>query len=166
MAYNVAIGVDFMPVYEMGERPVMRRNGIEFDVRVRGFGEFRGRGHLVLTTRRLIIVNRCTVMPAFKSFSFPLVNTHREVLKVGLMGRFHVDAHCRPHGGLIPTDAIFKIWFNQGGALIFQHIYKNLLIRSKMGWNADQMMMEMQAAAFQQQVRGFGPCNETTLFIT
>lgn len=136
MAYNIALSADFMPVYEMGEQPVMRRNGIEFHIHVRMMGDFRGKGHLVLTTRRLIIVNRCTVMPAFKSFSLPLNNTHREVLKMGLMGRFHVDAHCRPHNGLIPTDAHFKIWFNQGGAMIFQHIYKNLLVRSKMGWDS------------------------------
>ena len=119
MAYNVALTADFMPIYEVGEMPVLRRNGIEFHIHVRMMGDFRGRGHLILTTRRLIIVNRCPMMPQFRSFSLPLFNTHREHMKIGMMGRLHVEGHCRPHNCLIPTDAHFKIWFNDGGAMIF-----------------------------------------------
>ena len=67
-----------MPVREMNEEFVLRRNGVEFHVQVRGLGEFKGHGHVILTTRRLIYVNRDMVMPAFRSFSLPYVETHNE----------------------------------------------------------------------------------------
>lgn len=61
--------------------------------------------------------------------------------------------------------AHYKIWLNQGGAAIFQHVYKHLLVRAKEKRAMNEIMMEMRGAAFQQQIRGFGNCGETEMFI-
>ena len=167
MAYNVEIDMNFMPVCEMDERFVMRRDGVEHHIHVRGLGEFKGKGHLVLTTRRLVIVNRdFTLFPEFKSFSFPLRETHDERFEEGMMGRFHIDAKCRPHMGAIPNAAHFKLWFDMGGALVFQHYYKRCLIRAKEGLGADAMLMEFRAMEFQNELNAFGDMGgETTILI-
>mmetsp|Transcript_17487 Transcript_17487/g.12515 ORF Transcript_17487/g.12515 Transcript_17487/m.12515 type:complete len:178 (-) Transcript_17487:648-1181(-) len=166
MAYNVEIDAEFMPVRDMDEQFVMRRNGVEHKVHVRGLGEFKGKGHLILTTKRLVFVNRDFEMPEFKSFSFPLRETHNEKFEQGMAGRFHIDAHCRPLMGLIPNQAEFKLWFDMGGALVFQHFYKRCLIRAKEGMMADAMMMEFRAAEFQNELMGFGDAGmDTTIYI-
>lgn len=98
----------------------MRRHGVEFHVNVNEMGEFRGKGHIVLTTRRLVVVNRDEEMPDFASFSFPLTETHNENFEQGMGGRFHLHAHCRPFMELIPDNAHFKLWLeDDAGSLVF-----------------------------------------------
>mmetsp|Transcript_61903 Transcript_61903/g.85340 ORF Transcript_61903/g.85340 Transcript_61903/m.85340 type:complete len:196 (-) Transcript_61903:124-711(-) len=166
MAYNVQIDAEFMPMRE-NEEFVLRRNGVEFHVHVHGLGEFKGHGHIILTTRRLVYVNRDQMMPAFRSFSLPYLGTHDEKMNMGMMGRFHCDGKCHPHMGLIPHPAHFKFWLNQGGILQFQHIYKHLLIRAKENRACADMMMEMRGPAFMGPLNGMGDMGgETTLYIS
>lgn len=67
-----------MPIRDMNEEFLVRRNYIEFHIHVRGRGDFRGHGHLCLTTKRLVIVNRDPAMAMWKSFSFPNFHVFNE----------------------------------------------------------------------------------------
>jgi len=130
----------------MNEEFVLRRNFIEFHVHVRMRGDFKGKGHLILTTKRLILVNREN--PVWRSWSFPNVFVHKERFEMGALGRFHIDAHCRHQGSALNHPAHFKIWFNQGGALRFQHIYQFVLFKTKERMEFRMMMAEMRQPMF------------------
>eukprot|EP00352_Strombidinopsis_acuminata_P006905 CAMPEP_0176375174 /NCGR_PEP_ID=MMETSP0126-20121128/27322_1 /TAXON_ID=141414 ORGANISM="Strombidinopsis acuminatum, Strain SPMC142" /NCGR_SAMPLE_ID=MMETSP0126 /ASSEMBLY_ACC=CAM_ASM_000229 /LENGTH=89 /DNA_ID=CAMNT_0017736143 /DNA_START=124 /DNA_END=389 /DNA_ORIENTATION=+ len=67
LALDCALDGEFMPMRDMNEEFILRRNFIEFHVHVNGRGDFRGKGHLVLTTKRLVLVNRED--PNWRSFS-------------------------------------------------------------------------------------------------
>lgn len=84
---------------------------------------------------------------------------------MGMMGRFHCEAWCQNHRSVFGHPAHYKIWLNQGGAAIFQHIYKRLLLRAKERRDMNAIMMEMRGAAFQQEIRGFGNCGETQMLM-
>ena len=71
-----------MPFYEPGEMPVFRQNGLEFTVDCGGsFGEYKGKGHAILTTRRLILINTEIIGKDFRSFSLPYDNTFEEFMR-------------------------------------------------------------------------------------
>lgn len=113
---DCTLNSEFMPIKDRNEEFLVRRNAIEFHVHIRGRGDFRGHGHLILTTKRLVLVNRDPAMVMWKSFSFPNVHVFNERFELGMMGRFHIDAHCRNDAGLLPHPAHYKIWFQHGGA--------------------------------------------------
>jgi len=153
---------DFMPVKDMNEEFILRRNFIEFHIHVKGRGDFKGKGHLVLTTKRLVLVNREN--PVWRSWSLPLLHTFNEQFEEGMGGRFFINAHCRNDGGLLPHPAHFKVWFNQGGALRFQHIYKRVLIRAKERVEFGLIMGEFRSPVFIEECNRFGPCPEETVY--
>ena len=121
MALNIELDAAFMPIYEPGEFPILKQYGIKFHIHVGGtIGRHEGRGHAILTTRRLILVNRETIFRDFRSFSVPYMNTYEEFLEMGLLGRLHIYGKCRPViFGLFPDDTKFKIWFEMGGSMHF-----------------------------------------------
>jgi len=141
---------------------VLRRNFIEFHIHVEDQGHFRGNGHLVLTTKRLVLVNRDD--PSWGSFSLPLVQTFDEQFEEGMAGRFHINAWCRNDMGLLPNNAHFKVWFNQGGGLRFQHTYRHVMRRAKEGLDFNGIIVEMQQPDFMDPFNGFGPCDEEEVF--
>jgi len=161
LALDCALDGEFMPIKDMNEEFILRRNFIEFHIHVRDRGDFRGKGHLVLTTKRLVLVNRED--PAWGSFSLPNVHVFDERFELGMGGRFHIDAHCRNDRGLLPHPAHYKVWFNQGGADRFSHLYKHVILRSKEMRDCAAIMIEMRDPMFNQRVMGFPPCQEETL---
>mmetsp|Transcript_61904 Transcript_61904/g.85346 ORF Transcript_61904/g.85346 Transcript_61904/m.85346 type:complete len:99 (-) Transcript_61904:562-858(-) len=55
---DCALDARMMPIKEGDEEFVMRRNGVEFQILIMGVGEFKAHGHAILTTKRLVLVNR------------------------------------------------------------------------------------------------------------
>jgi len=129
MQLDVALDGELVPIKEGDEEFVMRRNGVNFHVHVNREGEYEGEGHLILTTKRLILVNRG--MTIFKSFSMPLVHIHAENFEMGAMGKFHVRGKCKPGMLNIKHPAEFNIRFNQLGAIHFQRMFERCLILSR-----------------------------------
>ena len=146
MQLDVGLDGEMVPVKEMDEEFVMRRNGVEFKVNVNMEGEYQGEGHLMLTTKRLVLVNRG--MTIFKSFSMPLVHVHDEFFKEGMMGKFHVEGKCKPGMLNIKHKAEFNLKFNQLGAIHFQEVFKTCIIRAKEQRDAQAMMMELRGPEF------------------
>lgn len=165
MLRDPRLGPDMMPIKEPGEEFVMRRNGVEFAIHIRGLGHLKAHGHAILTTRRLVLVNRAP--SEFKSFQFPLLHTFNEQFKPGLRGRFHCEATVRPIRSLFGHPANIKLWFNQGGALVFQSFYKRLIIRAKEQRDAAAIMAELRGPQFQAEVARCGPAGtETVIFVS
>eukprot|EP00352_Strombidinopsis_acuminata_P008096 CAMPEP_0176363274 /NCGR_PEP_ID=MMETSP0126-20121128/19006_1 /TAXON_ID=141414 ORGANISM="Strombidinopsis acuminatum, Strain SPMC142" /NCGR_SAMPLE_ID=MMETSP0126 /ASSEMBLY_ACC=CAM_ASM_000229 /LENGTH=170 /DNA_ID=CAMNT_0017719511 /DNA_START=292 /DNA_END=804 /DNA_ORIENTATION=+ len=162
LTLDCALDAEFLPIRDMNEEFILRRNFIEFHIHVRGRGDFRGKGHLVLTTKRLVLVNREN--PIWRSFSLPNFHVFNERFELGMAGRFHIDGHCRNDMGLLPHPAHFKVWFNQGGADRFQHIYKHVIFRSKERVLFGPMMAEMRQPMFIETVNRYPVCNEETIF--
>lgn len=157
---DAPLDMEFMPVKDMNEEFILRRNFIEFHIHVRDRGDFRGKGHLVLTTKRLVLVNRENTM--FKSWSLPLLHTFNEQFEEGM--RFHINAHCRHEGALgINHPAHFKVWFNQGGAARFAIIYRKALIRARERVEFGAMMAEFRGP-FLVEVNALPMQQEETIF--
>lgn len=55
---DCALDARMMPIKEGNEEFVMRRNGVEFHIHIKGVGDFKAHGHAILTTKRLVLVNR------------------------------------------------------------------------------------------------------------
>lgn len=90
-----------------------------------------------------------------------------EQFKPGLKGRFHCEATVRPIRSAFGHPANIKIWFNQGGALIFQSYYKRLIIRAKEQKDCAAIMAELRGPQFQAEIARAGPAgNETVIFIS
>jgi len=154
MQLDVALDGEMVPIKEADEEFVMRRNGIVFHVHVNREGEYKGEGHLLLTTKRLILVNRG--MTIFKSFSMPLVHIHEENFEMGDLGKFHVRGKCKPGMLNIKHPAEFNIKFDQLGAIHFQEVFRFCLIKAKEQRDAQAMMMELRGPEFQARFMGLG----------
>ena len=55
----------------------MHRKGIEFEVKINGMGKLSGKGKLILTTCRLVLINE-KGKGDFKAFDLPFANTYKE----------------------------------------------------------------------------------------
>jgi hypothetical protein len=77
MALNPPINGSGMPHRVQGEFFCLQREGIEFHLKIDGLGKLKGKGFVVVTTARLILLN--PMGPAdFKAFDLPLALTHHE----------------------------------------------------------------------------------------
>lgn len=85
---------------------------------------------------------------------------------MGLKGRFHCDATVQPTRSTFGHPANIKMWFNQGGAAIFQSYYKRLIIRAKERRDSVAIMAELSGPQFQAEIARCGPVGtETVVFV-
>ena len=83
-----------------------------------------------------------------------------------MRGRFHCEATVKPLRSAFGHPANLKLWFNEGGALIFQNFYKRCLIRAKEQLDCAAIMMELRGPQFQGELARCGPATgETVVFV-
>ena len=68
---------DGEPLRVDGEHFVLKRKGIEFHVNVKGIGKLKGKGRVILTTCRLILINDKDDKD-LKCIDLPYANTYEE----------------------------------------------------------------------------------------
>lgn len=80
MAINQPMGKDDKwPLKLPGEHFIMERKSIEFEVIVKTIGTFKGAGRLLLTTKRIILVNdQGNKDDKLKTFDLPLTLIFKE----------------------------------------------------------------------------------------
>ena len=162
MALDIEIDAEFMPVYEFDEKPVMRQNGLKFHL-ITGMDNREGHGHAILTTKRLILVNRGN--GPWRSFSLPYMHTEAEVFDLGPAGNPRVCGLCHPHMGLLPVDTEYKIHFERGGSVHFQRVYERLLRRCREQWEMDRVYGEFMGEEFRAEWGGYGENGEVVILV-
>ena len=55
----------------------MHRKGVEFKLQIENMGKLNGKGKLILTTLRLVLINKNS-SGEFKAFDIPHANTFKE----------------------------------------------------------------------------------------
>ena len=76
MALNPPISPLGDPFRVPGEHFVLWRKGIEFHIDIQGMGKLKGKGKLILTTLRLVLVTDSN--PDFRAFDIPFANLYGE----------------------------------------------------------------------------------------
>ena len=77
MALNPPQAADGEPHRVEGEHFVLKRKGIEFQINIKGMGKLKGKGGVILTTCRLILIN-IKDDKNLKAFDLPYANTYGE----------------------------------------------------------------------------------------
>jgi hypothetical protein len=89
------------------------RKGIDFEVKVDGLGKFKGRGHLVLSTTRVVLINN-KQDSQLKAFDLPLALISGEKFEQPILGANYWKGTSKPLNNTLPGNAHFKIWFMEG----------------------------------------------------
>ena len=76
MALNPPLGPDGDPYRVAQEHFILHRKGTEFHIEIEGMGTLKGKGKLVLTTLRLVLLN--DKGGELRAFDVPHANTFKE----------------------------------------------------------------------------------------
>ena len=113
------------PLRVAGETFVMVRDGIEFQINVKGMGKLKGEGKLIVTTCRLVLVNFKKNNNDFRAFDLPMALTFSEKFCQPIFGANYWYGKCKPLHNSLPGECEFKIWFMEGGCNRFLHVVRN-----------------------------------------
>ena len=99
---------------------------MEFEVKIDGMGKLKGRGDLVLTSQRIVLINsRGKSSDSFKAFDIPLALTFKESFEQPIFGANYIKGKCKPLvPGSLPGDPQFKCWFMEGGCQRFLQAWR------------------------------------------
>ena len=104
-----------------GETFILDRKGMEFEVKIDGIGKMKGKGNMVLTSQRIVLLN-CNGKSgdSFKAFDIPLALMYNESFEQPIFGANYIKGKCRPLvPNSLPSDPQFKCWFMEGGCQRF-----------------------------------------------
>ena len=73
MALNPKLGSDNQPLRHQNERDHLEVTGVEFEVNIDKMGKYKGKGRLVVSSLRLILINDRGKKGALKVFELPLI---------------------------------------------------------------------------------------------
>lgn len=113
MALNPPTDGNRDPFRVPGEHFVLWRCGVEFHLNIDGMGKLKGKGKLIITTLRLVLINEAGV--DFKAFDIPYGNLFNEKFCQPIFGSNYWEGSVKPLFNSLPGDTHFKIWFTEGG---------------------------------------------------
>lgn len=115
MALNPPQDQSGNPLRVNGEHFILDRKGIEFQVKIDGMGKLKGKGQMILTSNRLILVNK-KQNDVLKAFDLPLALMFGESFEQPIFGANYITGKVKPlMQGSLPSDPVFKAWFMEGG---------------------------------------------------
>ena len=76
MALNPPTAPDGDPYRVANEHFILHRKGTEFQIDIEGMGKLKGKGKMILTTLRLVLINKQG--GELKAFDLPHANTYKE----------------------------------------------------------------------------------------
>ena len=85
-----------------GETFILDRRGMEFEIKIEGIGKMKGKGNMVLTSQRLVLLN-CRGNPKddLKAFDIPLALMFNESFEQPIFGANYIKGKCKP---LVPNS--------------------------------------------------------------
>ena len=171
MALNPPICSNWEPLRVQGEHFCLQRMGVEFELNIKGMGKLKGKGKVIVTTVRMVLINP-EGKADFKSFDLPLALTHHEKFEQPMFGANYWTGQCRPLNNSLPGEITFKIWFMDGGCQKFvKTIRNNLKIMRehsrRPGSNYQQaIIQEYSAPGYSNQFALYDPSDPSTIYVT
>ena len=104
----------------------MHRKGTEFELDIEGMGKLKGKGKMILTTLRLVLIN--DNKGELRAFDIPHGNTFKEKFQQPFFGSNYWEGKCLPLFNSLPGQVSFKIWFTEGGCSGFNRVYRSTLM--------------------------------------
>ena len=79
MALNPPVGADGQPLRLETEHFILERREIDFEVKIDSIGKLKGKGRLILTSQRIVLINdRGKASDKLKTFDLPLYHIYKE----------------------------------------------------------------------------------------
>merc|ERR1719329_295733 len=121
MALNPPISNDGQPLRLPNEHVYLETTGIDFQVTIESIGKFKGKGRMVITSKRIVLINdRGNKSDQLKSFDLPLVLLFKVKFEQPIFGFNYYTGMCKPlPESSLTSYPVFKIWFMYGGADAF-----------------------------------------------
>ena len=93
-------------------------------------GKLKGKGVGILTTHRILLVNRNSGSDAFKVFELPLHLMFSESFEQPIFGANYIKGATKPlTQNSLPADPHFKMWFMNGGCGKFLKSWRLMLTK-------------------------------------
>lgn len=151
MALNPPLDQNRIPLRIAGEFFVMKRGHISFEFKVQRGNTYKGDGDVILTTNRIICVNK--KQGSFKAFEVPIGLTTKASFEQPIFGANYLTGKCNPLMNILPGETTFKIWFMSGGFGTFVPTYLKMIHSAQKNQRKmiDQnMMMAFQSGNYKQ----------------
>ena len=130
-------------------------------------GKLKGKGRLILTTLRLVLIaDRST---DFRAFDIPFANLYGEKFQQPVFGSNYWEGKVKPLFNSLPGDASFKIWFTEGGCQCFNRVFRNnihFVRTSKAKDVSAALAAEYNSPQFQQNFALFDPSDPCKIYVT
>jgi len=130
-------------------------------------GTLKGKGRLILTTLRLVLVNEHG--KDFRAFDVPYANLFLEKFQQPVFGANYWEGTVKPLFNSLPGDVHFKIWFMEGGCQAFNRVFRNNIhaIRSNKGGDVSSALAaDYMSPSFQQNFAFFDPSDPCKIYVT
>jgi hypothetical protein len=102
---------------------------VEFEVKVPEMGKLKGKGTMILTTNRIILLNS-KGNGDFKAFDLPLALMFKESFEQPIFGANYIKGTCMPlQPGALPGNPEWKVWFMNGGCGRFLKTWRMALFK-------------------------------------
>lgn len=106
---------------------------------------------MLVTTNRLVLINLKGMHKSdFKAFDIPHVLTFKEKFEQPIFGANYWSGVTKPLMNSLPNDAVFKIWFMEGGNGKFNKIYRETLatVRKNSRAGLQSLIQEFSSSSF------------------
>lgn len=169
MALNPPLSADGIPLRVPGEYFVLSRTDMEFEIKISGLGTLTGKGNLILTTARMVLLNY-QKSPKWRAFDIPLALMSKDTFEQPIFGANYICGEVLPLLGLLPGPATYKAWFMSGGCTKFLRCYHYVVdkLRAAMRSHtyASHFLPQFSSGSIQAQFTAFADANDpTVLFV-
>lgn len=130
MALNPPLTLNGDPCRVEGEFFIMKRDGIEFEMKVENGNKYSAKGFCILSTSRIVCINN-DKSSLFKCFDLPLLHISKESFEQPIFGSNYITGICSPLFNLLPGNIKFKIWFTHGGCGTFIPAFFDVISKVK-----------------------------------
>jgi hypothetical protein len=127
MAMNPNMNNFGEPIRNLGELFILRRDNVELLYTNQSGVTFKGAGFVILTSTRIIGVNRDKSKTPWTAYEIPYFLSKRYEYKTPFFGSTYVKGRVTPvFGG---GEAIWKLWFNNGDGVTFMNVL-NIMVEN------------------------------------
>lgn len=130
MALNPPLTINGDPCRVEGEFFIMKRDGIEFEMKIENGNKYSAKGFCILSTSRIVCINN-DKSSLFKCFDLPLLHISKESFEQPIFGSNYITGICSPLFNLLPGNIKFKIWFTHGGCGTFIPAFFDVISKVK-----------------------------------
>ena len=151
------------PYRVANEHFILHRGGTEFELNIEGMGKLKGKGKMILTTLRLVLINKKG--GDLQAFDLPHGNTYKEKFEQPFFGSNYWGGQCLPLFDSLPGKVSFKVWFTEGGCSGFNRVYRSTLQNIRNNKSQESLAAECSSSNFKQQFALIDPSDPSMIYV-